>query len=88
MTKVAATGGSTWAAGPRSGGWLLGSALADYQARRGLSDAALAADLGMSLDDLDLLRLCRRPASAADYAGITLRFGCDAAALRRVVAGP
>jgi hypothetical protein len=69
---------------PLEGGWFLGSALADYQARRGLSDAALAAELGIDLDVLDLLRLCRRPAGPADYEAIARRFGVPADVLWRV----
>jgi hypothetical protein len=68
------------------GGSFLGSALAAYQRRRGLADAALAAELGVSLADLDRMRLRRRPEGDGDYAAIAGRFGCDAQALRRIVA--
>jgi hypothetical protein len=66
------------------GGWFLGSGLADYQSRRGLSDAARAAELGGSLADLDLLRLGRRPAGREDNAAAAGRFGLSVEVLRRV----
>jgi hypothetical protein len=67
------------------GDWFLGSALADYQTRRGLSDRQLAAELGVELEALDLLRLCRRPENPGDHEAIAQRFGCERAALRRVL---
>jgi hypothetical protein len=44
------------------GDWFLGAAVADYQLRQGIGDAELATELRVSPADLDLLRLCRRPA--------------------------
>jgi hypothetical protein len=67
------------------GDWFLGSALADYQIRRGLSDDGLAAELGIDLDALDLLRLCRWPASRGDYEAVAGRFGLSVEVLRRMV---
>jgi hypothetical protein len=66
--------------------FLLASALAAYQQRHNLDDAALAAVLGCALDVLTQLRLCRRPGAALpsrtavdDVADIAARFGPDAA---------
>jgi hypothetical protein len=70
--------------------FFLASALADYQRRHGLDDAALARELGCDPAALTLLRLCRRPGAAEpgrpteqDVTDISERFGIDAAALRR-----
>jgi hypothetical protein len=72
--------------------FFLASALAAYQLRHGLDDAALAALLGCAPDVLTQLRLCRRPAAALpsrtaadDVVEIAARLGLDTAALRLVV---
>ena len=73
--------------------WFLGWALAAYQRRHGLDDAALADKLGANDTAVVVaLRLCRRPGTAQpdrttedDVNEIARRFGIDAAALRRVV---
>jgi hypothetical protein len=72
--------------------FFLASALAAYQQRHGLDDAALAAALGCAPAVLTQLRLCRRPGEAEpsrtveeDVAQIAGRFGIDPAALRRAV---
>jgi hypothetical protein len=73
--------------------FFLASALAAYQRRHGLDDAALAKVLGCAPTVLTDLRLCRRPGAAEpartaaeDMASIARRFGLDAAVLGRVVA--
>jgi hypothetical protein len=73
--------------------FFLGSLLADYQRRHGLDEPALAALLRCSVAALASVRLCRKPGAAEphrtagqDIEDICRRFGCDAAALRRVVA--
>ncbi|HKI37990.1 MAG TPA: hypothetical protein VKA46_39415 [Gemmataceae bacterium] len=72
--------------------WFLAAALARYQQRHGLDDAALAAALGCAPTVLTSLRLCRRPGAAAperttdqDISDIARRFGIDPAALARIV---
>jgi hypothetical protein len=72
--------------------FFLASALAAYQQRRGLDDAALAAVLGSTPAVLTQIRLCRRPGAAApgltpegDVAAIARRFGIDSTALRGVM---
>jgi hypothetical protein len=72
--------------------FFLGWALAAYQQRHGLDDAALADLLGCAPAALPGLRLCRRPGAAApgrtaeeDVADIAQRYGLDAAAPRRLV---
>jgi hypothetical protein len=71
--------------------WFLGFALAAYQKRHALSDAALARALGCNdAAVLTVPRLCRRPGTAPgrmvdeDTAEIARRFALDLAALRRV----
>jgi hypothetical protein len=72
--------------------WCLGWVLAAYQRWHGLTDEALARELGCNdVAVLSLLRLCRRPGLAApermgeeDIEEIAQRFAVDAAALRRV----
>jgi hypothetical protein len=72
--------------------WFLGFALAAYQHRHALDDAALARELGCKdAAVLTVLRLCRRPGTAPgrtaeeDIAEIADRFALDPTALRRVV---
>jgi hypothetical protein len=71
--------------------FFLGRALAAYQRRHGLDDAALAVLLGCAPAALASVRLCRRPGAAAerraddDVADITRAFGIDPEALRRVL---
>ncbi len=72
--------------------WFLGWALAAYQRRRGLDDAALAAELGCVPDVLVLLRLCRRPGTGepgrtlqGDVEEIARRFAVEPAVLARIV---
>ncbi len=68
----------------------LASALARWQADEQLSDPAIAMALGIHLDDLIALRLCRRPDPAqarfgADLATIAAHYGAHAAILDRVL---
>jgi hypothetical protein len=72
--------------------FFLGWALAAYQRRHGLDDAALARQLGANDSAVVVaLRLCRRPGNepgrteAEDVATIAERFGIDPAALAGVV---
>jgi hypothetical protein len=72
--------------------WFFGWALAAYQQRHGLDDAALAAELGCVPDVLVMLRLCRRPGTAepgrrleGDIDEIVRRFAVDPAVLARIV---
>jgi hypothetical protein len=72
--------------------FFLGSVLADYQRRHGLDEPALAALLNCPVAALASVRLCRRPGAAEphrtagqDIEDICRRFGCDRAALRRIV---
>jgi hypothetical protein len=71
--------------------FFLGWALAAYQRRHGLDDAALAVLLGCAPAALASVRLCRRPGASADrsadedLADITRAFGIDPEALRRVL---
>src|SRR5437870_659246 len=72
--------------------WFLGSALAAYQQRQNLDDAALASVLGCDVAVLLTLRLCRMPGVAEphrtmeeDITDIADTFGVNAAALRRIV---
>jgi hypothetical protein len=72
--------------------WFFGWALAAYQRRHGLDDAALAAELGCVPDVLVLLRLCRRPGTddsprslQGDIEEIARRFAVDPAALKRIL---
>jgi hypothetical protein len=72
--------------------WFLGFALAAYQQRHALDDAALARELGCTdVCVLTVLRLCRRPGTAPgrsaeeDIAEIARRFALDPGALRRVI---
>jgi hypothetical protein len=70
---------------------LLAHALAGYQRRYGLDDAALAAVLGCPVATLTAVRLCRRQGAAPgrtvaqDVDEIAGRIGIDAASLRWVV---
>lgn len=62
----------------------LGYSLAAYQRRRGLSDAALAAELGLAVETLTHLRLCgavRAGSVAADVAAVAAKYGADPKAL-------
>jgi hypothetical protein len=65
--------------------------LAAYQRRHEVSDLDLAAELHCDPSALTLLRLCRAPRPgwkfAGDVAEVCVRFGCDAAALRRILEG-
>ena len=72
--------------------WFLGHALAAYQRRHGLDDAALARLLGTHDTAVVVaLRLCRRPGNEPgrtteeDVATIAERFAVDAAALAQIV---
>lgn len=71
--------------------FFLAFALAVYQERHQLDDAALAALLGCDADTLTVLRLCRRPGGSPqftadeDLAVLAERFRVDAEALRGVV---
>jgi hypothetical protein len=65
--------------------FFLASALAAYQQRHGLDDAALAAELGCAPAVLTSRRLCRCPSAAEpdrtaaqEVADIARRFGVDA----------
>jgi hypothetical protein len=68
--------------GPTAEPFFLGSRLAAYQLACSLSDLGLAGELGCSLEDLTMLRLCRAPrqgvAGVADVRVPAERFGCDA----------
>jgi hypothetical protein len=59
--------------------------LADYQARRGLSDLELADELRCRAEDLTMVRLCRAPREGVngteDVRCVAERFGCDVARL-------
>ena len=66
----------------------LGAALAEYQARLGLDDAALAAELGCAEEHLADLALCRPPRAErfrADLEQIAGRLGLDPLPLARVL---
>jgi hypothetical protein len=72
--------------------YFLASALATYQQRHDLDDAALSALLGCDLAVLTPLRLCRRPGAAVprwtaeeDVEIISRCYACDAGALRRIL---
>jgi hypothetical protein len=72
--------------------FFLGWTVNRFQEQNRLSDAALAALLGIDPSVLPSLRLCRRPgaaggAAAEDVRLIAARFGIDPAALGRVLAG-
>jgi hypothetical protein len=68
---------------------LLAHPLALYQRRHGLGDLALAAELHCDPSALTLLRVCWMPRAGerfgADVAAVCGRFGCDRAALRRIL---
>jgi hypothetical protein len=73
---------------PRFLGW----AIAAYQRRHGLDDAALADELGANdTAVVAVLRLCRRPGTAPgrslaeDVAEVARRFAVDPVALRRIL---
>jgi hypothetical protein len=73
--------------------WFLGHALAAYQQKHGLDDAALARELGANDTAVVVaLRLCRRPGAAEpnwtmeeDVEEIARRFGINPAALARII---
>jgi hypothetical protein len=73
--------------------WYLSAALTSSQDGYRLDDdAALAAELSVTVPELTALRLCRRPGAAAlewtaeeDIADIAERFGIDPATLRRIM---
>lgn len=72
----------------RSEPGLLGALLAEYQSRSGLDDAALATELGLDIEGLARLRLCRPPRDdsfAADLESIAARTGASALHLARLV---
>jgi hypothetical protein len=67
---------------------LLGATLADYAARRGFDDAALATELGCDQLQLARLMLCRPPRAgqfADDLRQIAGRIGLDLLALARIL---
>lgn len=69
--------------------FFLGWSLARYQARTGVCETVLAAELMMDVAALDRLRLCRRPdPTSPHYADeltqIAVVIGCDATSLRRI----
>jgi hypothetical protein len=63
-----------------------GVTLNAYQRLHDLGEAATARRLGVGLADLARLRLCPGPASEADLAAITERFGIDLQVLAELVA--
>ena len=66
----------------------LGAVLAEYQARLGLDDAALAAELGCAEEHLADLALCRPPRAGrfrADLEQIAGRLGLDPLPLARLL---
>jgi hypothetical protein len=74
--------------------FFLASALAAYQRRHGLDDAALADLLGCPVAALTGLRLCRMPGGGdpgrsvgQDVRDVARHFGIDPAGLARVVEG-
>lgn len=70
-------------------GWFLATQLLTYQRRHNLTDAALAASLGITETTLWRLCLCRLPVGAEDWRQgwplIVTAFECDPDALRRVL---
>jgi hypothetical protein len=69
-----------------------GHVISAYQARRGLTDAQLAAELGCDSAVVVVLRCCRRPGANRPYRSLdddlrelARRFGVSAEALGRVV---
>jgi hypothetical protein len=76
----------------RDGTWLVGTALRAYLERHGLSEAQLAARLGISTDALGWLGMRTRPDPAAPTFGAEVRrladaFRCDADLLATILAG-
>lgn len=71
--------------------FFLAHALSRHARARGLSDEQLAAELRCSPELLTHLRLCRTPGIdprhtlTDDLRAVCERFGCDAAALARIV---
>jgi hypothetical protein len=70
--------------------FFLASALADYAQSEELDEGGLAAMLNCSIETLNRLRLCRRPAlgsesSWADFARIATRFGVEAEVIAEMV---
>lgn len=55
--------------------YFLASTLADHARRRGLTAAAVAAELGCDADTLALVGLCRRPDTAGECGEVEARFG-------------
>lgn len=67
---------------------LLGGVLAEYQARADIDDATLATELGLDLEGLARLSLCRPPRPdrfAADVDAIAARTGADALRLAGLI---
>lgn len=68
--------------------WTLGYAFARYRALEGCSEAALAAELGCTLETLQWMSLCRRPLSEAlsgQASAIAERFSVELLALVQVL---
>ncbi len=85
--------GFTTSAGRYADGtWLVGTALRAYRERHGLSEAELAARLGISTDALGWLGLRTRPDPATPAFGAEVRrladtFRCDADLLAAILCG-
>ena len=65
--------------------WTLGHALEQYRTKHGLTQDALAQELGIALETLHELYLCRRPQSAEQLAAVVARFPAKADKLEAIL---